>query len=62
MGSAPAAMIFTTMNTKIALGVVVTHLPAVTDLDQDPFEVIRTGDRLRVDGDRGEVVITRVSR
>jgi predicted aconitase with swiveling domain len=50
------------MNTKIALGVVVTHLPAVTDLDQDPFEVIRTGDRLRVDGDRGEVVITRVSR
>jgi predicted aconitase with swiveling domain len=62
MGSAPAAMIFTTMNTKIALGVVVTHVPAVTDLDQDPFEVIRTGDRLRVDGDRGEVVITRVSR
>jgi predicted aconitase with swiveling domain len=62
MGSAPAAMIFTTMNTKIALGVVVTHLPAVTDLDQDPFEVIRTGDRLRVDGDRGEVVITRVPR
>jgi predicted aconitase with swiveling domain len=62
MVSAPAALIFTTMNTKIALGVVVTHLPAVTDLDQDPFEVIRSGDRLRVDGVRGEVVITRVSR
>jgi len=62
MGSAPAAMIFTTMNTKIALGVVVSHVPAVTDLDRNPFEVISTGDLLRVDGDRGEVVITRVAR
>lgn len=59
MGSAPAAMVFTTMNTKIALGVVVSHLPAVTDLDQDPFEVIRSGDLVRVDGDRGEVQIMR---
>jgi predicted aconitase with swiveling domain len=58
MGSAPAAMVFTTMNTKIALGVVVTHVPAVTDLDGDPFEVIRTGDRVRVDADRGQVIIT----
>ncbi|MGY1824508.1 aconitase X swivel domain-containing protein [Geodermatophilus sp. SYSU D00079] len=58
LGSAPAAMVFTTMNTKIALGVVVTHVPAVTDLDGDPFEVIRTGDRVRVDADRGQVIIT----
>jgi uncharacterized protein len=58
MGSAPAAMVFTTMNTKIALGVVVTHVPAITDLDGDPFELIRTGDRVRVDADRGELVVT----
>ncbi|MGY1592200.1 aconitase X swivel domain-containing protein [Geodermatophilus sp. SYSU D00708] len=58
MGSAPAAMVFTTMNTKIALGVVVSHVPAVTDLDGDPFTAIRTGDRVRVDADRGEVVVT----
>jgi predicted aconitase with swiveling domain len=57
MGTAPAALIFTTMNTKIALGVVVTHVPAVTDLDRDPFDAIRTGDRVRVDGDRGEIVV-----
>jgi predicted aconitase with swiveling domain len=61
MGSAPAAMVFTTMNTKIALGVVVSHVPAVTDLDRDPFELIGTGDLVRVDGDRGEVVITRAA-
>lgn len=59
MGSAPAAMVFTTMNTKIALGVVVTHVPAITDLDGDPFELIRTGDRVRVDADRGLLTITR---
>ncbi|SFL44462.1 aconitase X swivel domain-containing protein [Geodermatophilus ruber] len=62
MGSAPAAMVFTTMNTKIALGVVVTHVPAVTDLDRDPFAVIRTGDWLRVDADRGQVIVTPRSR
>ena len=59
VGSAPAAMIFTVMNTKIALGVVVTHVPAVTDLDRDPFEVIRTGDWVRVDADRGEIIVNR---
>jgi predicted aconitase with swiveling domain len=59
MGSAPAAMVFTTMNTKIALGVVVTHVPAITDLDGDPFELIHTGDWVRVDADRGLLTITR---
>jgi predicted aconitase with swiveling domain len=59
MGSAPAAMVFTTMNTKIALGVVVTHVPAITDLDGDPFELIRTGDWVRVDADRGVLTVTR---
>ena len=58
LGSAPAAMVFTTMNTKIALGVVVTRVPALTDLDGDPFALIRTGDWLRVDADRGLLTVT----
>ena len=58
-GSAPKAMIFTYMNTKIALGVVVTRVPAVTDLDQDPLTVIETGDWVRVDADQGLVVVTK---
>jgi predicted aconitase with swiveling domain len=62
MGSAPAAMVFTTMNTKIALGVVVTHVPAITDLDGDPLEAIRTGDWVRVDADSGQLVVTRPDR
>ena len=59
LGTAPLAMIFNEMTTKIALGAVVTHCPAVTDLDQDPLEVISTGDWVRVDGDRGIVEITK---
>ena len=60
--SAPKAMIFNTMTTKIALGAVVVRQPAVTDLDQDPLEVIETGDWVKVDGDRGIVEVTKRRR
>lgn len=55
--SAPRAMVFNIMNTKIALGAVVMHVPSVTGLDQDPLAVIETGDWVKVDGDRGVVEI-----
>jgi len=58
-GAAPLAMIFCKMSTKIALGVVVMRVPAVTDLEADPLELIRSGDHVCVDGDRGIVVIRR---
>ncbi len=58
-GTAPAAMVFTVMTTKIAMGAVAMHCPSVTDFDRDPFEVIETGDRVRVDGDAGIVEITK---
>jgi len=58
-GAAPKAMVFNRMNTKIALGAVVTHAPTVTDLDQDPLAVVETGDWVRVDGDRGIVEVTK---
>ncbi|MBC6403544.1 MAG: DUF126 domain-containing protein [Hyphomonadaceae bacterium] len=57
-GTAPAAMIFNIMTTKMALGAIVTRVPAVTDLDQDPIRIIRTGDWVKVDGTRGVVEIT----
>lgn len=59
MGSAPAAWVFNEMNTKIALGAVVSHAPAITELDRDPLTVIRTGDRVRVDATQGIVTIWR---
>jgi uncharacterized protein len=61
-GTAPKAMVFNEMTTKIALGAVVMRIPSVTDLDRDPLELIETGDWVTVDGDRGIVEIHRGPR
>jgi predicted aconitase with swiveling domain len=58
LGTAPVAMIFSAMSTKVALGAVVTRVPAITDLDADPCELISTGDWVRVDADAGLVQVT----
>jgi len=57
--SAPLAMVFNQMTTKVALGAVVTRVPAVTELDQDPLAIIESGDWVKVDGDRGIVEVTK---
>ena len=56
-GTAPKALVFNEMTTKIALGAVVMRVPAVTELDRDPLELIETGDWVVVDGDAGTVEI-----
>jgi predicted aconitase with swiveling domain len=61
-GKAPAAMLFNEMTTKVALGAVVTHAPAMTDFDRDPLECIETGDWVRVDADAGIVEVTKKGR
>jgi predicted aconitase with swiveling domain len=61
-GAAPVAMIFNEMSTKMALGAVVTRVPAVTDLERDPLEVIKSGDWVRVDGTDGIVEITHIDQ
>lgn len=57
MGTAPLAMVFTKVTTKAVLGAVVTRVPTVSDLDEDPVEVIATGDLVEVDADAGTVSI-----
>ena len=59
---APLAMVFNVMTTKIALGAVVIHAPSVTDLDQNPLDVIETGDWVKVNGDRGIVEVTKKTK
>jgi predicted aconitase with swiveling domain len=56
-GTAPKAMLFNEMTTKIALGAVVMRVPSMTDFDRDPLEVIATGDWVKVDADRGIVEV-----
>lgn len=58
-GAAPTGAAVSRTNTKVALGAVVTHAPAVTDFDRDPFDARRHGDWVKVDGDRGLVEITK---
>jgi predicted aconitase with swiveling domain len=58
-GAAPKAQLFNKMTTKIALGAVVTRVPAMTDFDRDPLEVIETGDWVKVDADKGVVEVTK---
>lgn len=61
MNVAPAAFLFNEMTTKMALGAVVTHSPAMTGFDRDPLDCIETGDWVRVDADRGVVEIVKKS-
>ena len=61
-GAGPVAVIFNELTTKMALGAVVMRVPAMTDLDQDPLEVIQDGDWVKVDSDNGTVEITRKAR
>ncbi|MFC7051008.1 aconitase X swivel domain-containing protein [Emcibacter nanhaiensis] len=56
-GVAPAAMLFTDMTAKAALGAVVMHVPTVTDFEEDPYSFIETGDHVRVNGSDGLVEI-----
>ena len=56
-GLSPAAYVIREINPQTALGSVVSRLPAVTELDRDPTEVIATGDRVRVDADQGTVEV-----
>ena len=62
MGTAPAAMLFNEMTTKIALGAVVTRAPAMTDFDHDPLAHIATGDWVIVDADQGTVEIRKAHK
>ena len=58
-GTAPKALVFNEMTTKIALGAVVMRVPSVTDLDRDPLDIIETGDWVTVDGDKGTVEVVK---
>lgn len=57
MGTAPAAFVFDVITTKAVLGAIVTRIPTVVEATPAPLDVLRTGDRLRVDGDSGVITV-----
>jgi len=54
-GTAPVAFVNLEVDSLAALGSIVNRIPMVTDLERNPFEVIRTGDQVEVDADCGVV-------
>jgi predicted aconitase with swiveling domain len=57
LGTAPAAIINIETEAILATGCVISDIPLVDKLDQDPIEVIKTGMLVRVEADEGIVEI-----
>jgi predicted aconitase with swiveling domain len=57
LGTAPAAIINIETEAILATGCVISNIPLVDKLDQDPLKVIKTGMRVRVNADDGTVEI-----
>ncbi len=55
-GTAPVAMINVETEPIVAVGAIVGKIPLVDKLDQDPTRVIKTGDSVKVDANKGEVI------
>ncbi|NVM26646.1 MAG: DUF126 domain-containing protein [Desulfobacterales bacterium] len=56
-GVLPKAMILREVEPVIAAAILTADIPAVDKLDQDPLEVIETGDYVKVDADQGIVEV-----
>lgn len=54
---APKAMIVKDVETVLVVSAFIARVPLVDRLEDDPFRAIRTGDHVKVDGDRNTVTI-----
>jgi predicted aconitase with swiveling domain len=57
---APKAMIVKDVETVLIVSAFIAKVPLVDRLEKDPFEAIRTGDLVKVDADKGTVVVERL--
>lgn len=58
-GFFPAGWVFSKMDSRAGVATVVVGVPAVADFEDgvEPCDIIRTGDKLRINGDTGVVEI-----
>jgi uncharacterized protein len=56
-GTNPAAFVYRKGNNLTVFAAMAADVPTVTDFDQDPTEVIETGDHVIVNGDQGIVEV-----
>ena len=57
-GLAPRALIVKDVETVLVVSAFLVKVPLVDRLEKDPFDVIHTGDFVRVDAERGKVTVT----
>jgi predicted aconitase with swiveling domain len=58
-GNAPKCIINRAANPTTVVSAILSDIPMVYDLDQDPLKVIETGDFVEVDADEGLVTVTK---
>jgi hypothetical protein len=56
---APKAMIVKDVETVLIVSAFIAKVPLVDRLEKDPFKAIKTGDLVRVDANKGTVVVER---
>lgn len=61
-GIAPAALVFPKIDSRTGVAAVVTEVPCVVDTEDCIFDVISTGDYVRVDGDSGVIELLKHSK
>src|SRR5208337_3722601 len=57
--TAPSGMINLEAEPIIAVGAAMGNIPLVDRLDKNPLEIISSGDRVKIDGDKGTVEVTK---
>jgi len=55
---APKALIVKDVETVLIVSAFIAKVPLVDRLEKNPFEAIHTGDFLRVDAEKGRIIIT----
>jgi hypothetical protein len=58
-GKAPKAVINVDANPTTVAGAIISHTPMVYKLDKNPLAIIKTGDHVLVDGNKGVVTVTK---
>lgn len=61
-GTNPAAFLYRRGNNLTIFAAMAANVPTVTDFDQDPTEVIETGDYVIVNGDEGIVEVIKKTK
>lgn len=54
-GVAPKAIINKSCDTVVAVGAIISEIPLVDNLSQDFFSSIKSGQKIKVNGDTGEI-------